>query len=93
MQILREALEGVTDLAVEFAEGGGWSVKENLAHLVVGEEWNTLTLAQFLDVQHRGRCGMLQETDHESVKLRLRRHLVRHLLRRFAHPLNVFIER
>ena len=49
LQELKAALKGSTESEAEFIEGDGWSVKENLAHLVVGEEWNSLTVAQFLD--------------------------------------------
>ena len=49
MQELKKALEEIAEGEAEFTDGDGWSVKEILAHLVVDEEWNPLTVAQFLD--------------------------------------------
>ncbi|MEE9215902.1 MAG: PDZ domain-containing protein, partial [Anaerolineales bacterium] len=48
MEELREALDGVSESEAEFTEGDGWSVKENLAHLAVVEEWNLFTITELL---------------------------------------------
>lgn len=37
---LREMLEGVSEAEAEFAPAGEWSVKQNIAHLIEGEEGN-----------------------------------------------------
>jgi uncharacterized protein YndB with AHSA1/START domain len=45
---LKEALEGVTESEAEFATEDQWSVKENLAHLVLGEEYNIVLLTELI---------------------------------------------
>ena len=48
MEELKEALDGVSESEAEYTHGDGWSVKENLAHLAVVEEWNLFTITELL---------------------------------------------
>ena len=45
---LRETVAGVTDEEAEFTDGEAWSIEENIAHLVVGEEWYLFYLTELL---------------------------------------------
>ncbi len=45
---LKEAVEGVAESEAEFATDDQWSVKENLAYLVLGEEYNIILLTELL---------------------------------------------
>ena len=48
MEELREALNGVTEAEAEIAADDRWSVKENLAHLILTEEYNISLLTELL---------------------------------------------
>ncbi|MFQ5943207.1 MAG: SRPBCC domain-containing protein [Anaerolineales bacterium] len=45
---LRGALEGVSEAEAEFTDAEAWSVKENIAHLIVGEEWYLFYLTELI---------------------------------------------
>jgi uncharacterized protein YndB with AHSA1/START domain len=45
---LRKALEGASEDDAEITIGDAWSIKENIAHLVVGEEWYLFYLTELL---------------------------------------------
>ena len=45
---LREALDGVSEAEAEIAADARWSVKENLAHLILTEEYNISLLTELI---------------------------------------------
>jgi len=56
--------EGVGEAEAELTPEGEWSAKENLAHLVLGEEWNLHWYGQFLtdsEYQSSGEGGNRRE--------------------------------
>jgi uncharacterized protein YndB with AHSA1/START domain len=48
LEELKEALEGVTEAEAEIATEDEWSIKENLAHLILGEEYRISLLTELL---------------------------------------------
>jgi uncharacterized protein YndB with AHSA1/START domain len=71
MKEIREALEGVTESEAEFATDDQWSVKENLAHLALGEEYNIVLLTELIqdaESQYSGGGGNRRETLRAIVR-------------------------
>ncbi len=71
MKEIGEALEGVTESEAEFATDDQWSVKENLAHLVLGEEYNIYLLTELLqdgESQYSGAGENRRETLRAIVR-------------------------
>ncbi len=48
MEELRQALDGVSESEAEIAAEDRWSVKENLAHLILTEEYNIMQLTDLI---------------------------------------------
>jgi len=59
--------EGVSEAQAEFAPEGEWSAKENLAHLVLGEEWNLHWYGQFLS-DNEPQWGDAGENRREQLR-------------------------
>ena len=68
---LKEALEGVTEAEAEISTEDDWSIKENLAHLVLGEEYNIKLLTELLqdgESQYAGGGENRRETLRAIVR-------------------------
>ena len=68
---LKKALEGVTETEAEIATEDDWSIKENLAHLVLGEEYNIKLLTELLqdgESQYAGGGENRRETLRAIVR-------------------------
>jgi hypothetical protein len=68
---LKEALEGVSEAEAEIATEDNWSIKENLAHLVLGEEYNINLLTELVqdgESQYAGGGENRRETLRAIVR-------------------------
>lgn len=68
---LREAVEGVSEEEAEFTDGDSWSVKENIAHLILYDEWHLFSITELLG-DHESQYADGGENRREQLRALIR---------------------